>query len=456
MRSVSIITARLCLAVFFGFFLLNTQAQQNSPFSRYGIGEYYNSQHTISRSMGGLTASYADGVNNNVGQSVNFNNPATYSSFYMVTYDLGFTIDSRTMLSNTPTGKFTSNNFIPSYLAVGIPIKKAKGLGLAFGLKPVSSISYSIENRAKVANDSLLTIYEGSGGLNQVFVGLGKKWKNFSAGFNTGYNFGRKEIATRKTFVNDTVSYYQSISSSSTNFGGVFLSGGLQYEVNLHKKSDASNKTVEAYFLRFGLTGTLQQNLKATQNQIRQTYTVGTNGDIRIDSVQDQFNIKGNIALPSTYTAGVTLHKTVANSRGLFEIWSVGLEYTSTQWTKYRFYEQPDKLSNSYQYRLGVQLSPDPANGSGYWSNVNYRAGFYLGKDYIDPDGNGLKQYGVSFGAGLPIRKWRSYDNQFTVLNTALQFGKRGSSVNNVTESYVQFSIGMSLSDLWFQKRKYD
>ncbi|MEK7198910.1 MAG: hypothetical protein AAB212_03185, partial [Bacteroidota bacterium] len=68
---MSITIDRLCLAVFFGFSLLNTQAQQNSPFSRYGLGEYYTNQHVISRSMGGLTAAYADGLNNNVGQSVN-------------------------------------------------------------------------------------------------------------------------------------------------------------------------------------------------------------------------------------------------------------------------------------------------------------------------------------------------------------------------------------------------
>jgi hypothetical protein len=92
---------------------------------------------------------------------------------------------------------------------------------MAFGLKPLSSISYSIETRERIAGDSLQTIYEGSGGLNQVFVGIGKKWKGFSVGFNTGYNFGRKDIATRKAFINDTVNYYQSKTSSLTNFGGV-------------------------------------------------------------------------------------------------------------------------------------------------------------------------------------------------------------------------------------------
>ena len=456
MRSVSTITARLCLALLFGFFLLSSEAQQNSPFSRYGIGEYYTNQHIISRSMGGLTAAYADGLNNNVGQSINFNNPATYGSFYVVTLDLGLTIDSRSLISNNPTGKFTTNNFIPSYLAVGIPLKKAKGWGFAFGLKPLSSISYSIENRGRTAGDSLQTIYQGSGGLNQFFIGLGKKWKNLSIGFNTGYNFGSKEINIRKTFINDTVSYYQSNSSTLTDFSGVFLSGGLQYEMSLKQKNNTEAKTIENYLLRFGLTGTLKQNLSATQSQSKHTYTVSASGDIKIDSIAELNDVKGIIALPSTYAVGLTFHKTITNGRGVFEMWSIGAEYTATQWTKYRYYDQPDRLSDSWQMKFGVQFCPDPISNRGYWGNVNYRAGLFVGKDYINADGNGLKQYGVSFGAGLPVKKWRAYDNQFTFLNTALQIGKRGSGVNNITENFFQFSLGISLTDLWFQPRKYD
>ena len=57
---------------------------------------------------------------------------------------------------------------------------------------------------------------------------------------------------------------------------------------------------------------------------------------------------------------------------------------------------------------------------------------------------------------GLPIRKYRSYDYQFTILNVALQLGQRGSSINNFKESFLQFTVGYSLSDVWFNKRKYD
>jgi hypothetical protein len=457
MRSVSTIIARLCLAFLPVFFLLTSEAQQNSPFTRFGLGEYYTNQHVISRSMGGLTAAYADGLNNNVGQSINIGNPATYSGMYVTTFDLGFTIDSRTLNSKTPLSKFNTNNFIPSYITIGIPLSKAKGLGLAFGLKPISNISYSIQTNERIAADSLATVYEGSGGMNQAFVGIGKKWKGFSIGFNTGFNFGRKEIITRKIFLNDTVNYYNAKSGTNTSFSGLFLEGGLQYEFSLHKKEVVETKTISNYLVRFGLTGTLKQNMNALQDVTKQTYVVNsTSGDIKVDSVFEQSNVKGTIALPSTYAAGITFHKTVASPSGLFEMWSIGAEYTATQWTKYRFYNAADQLNDSWQFKIGTQFCPGPGPGSGYWSSVNYRLGYHMGKDYLNPDGNGLKKYGFSFGAGLPVRKWRTFDNQFTFLNTAFEFGKRGSGVNNITESYFQVSLGMSLSDLWFIKRKYD
>lgn len=457
MRSVSTILFRIsCCFLVTGISIFNANAQENSPFTRYGLGDFYNGSHAISRALGGLGVAYSDGTNNNVGQAINFMNPATYGQFFMVSYDLGLTIDSRNLRSENPAGKFRSNYFYPSYLGVGVPLNKDKGWGMAFGLRPLSRISYSVINREKVVGDSLATVYEGSGGLNQAFIGVGKKWKNLSVGFNTGFNFGRKEISTKKTFINDTTFFYQSNSSTLTTFSGVFFNPGFQYEFTVGRKVIEQTKTTNSYKIIIGGSAMLAQRLSASQDQKRETFVETQSGDITVDSISNTTDIKGRIQMPATYAAGITLHKTSSNNRGTFEMWSIGAEYTTTQWTKYRFYGQPDQLNNSWQFKVGAQLCPDPLNGRSYWSNVNYRVGAFFGKDYLNPDGNGLKHVGFSLGAGLPIKKWNNYDRQFTILNTALQFGKRGSSVNNITESYVQFTLGISLTDLWFQKRKYD
>ena len=46
-------------------------AQDNSPYSRYGIGDLVPSTNIANRSMGGISAGYTDYL------SVNFNNPAS-------------------------------------------------------------------------------------------------------------------------------------------------------------------------------------------------------------------------------------------------------------------------------------------------------------------------------------------------------------------------------------------
>jgi len=457
MRSVSLTMFRFFTVLVFGFPLLSAHAQENSPFSRYGMGDWNQGQHIISRAIGGLGAAYADGTSNNNGQSINFMNPATYSNLYMVSYDVGLTIDSRTLRSNNPDGKFVSNNLIPSYFALGIPINKARNIGMAFGLKPLSRVNYSITEAGRAAGDSISSLYQGSGGLNQVFLGFGKRWKGLNIGFNTGVNFGRKEVSTMVGFINDTVTYHKSKSTSLTNFSGFFLSAGTQYEFTIKTKNYPSIKTVNKYMVRLGLTGNLGSSLNATQDIDHTTFSYSTSGVITtIDTVYAKNKIKGTINMPASYAAGITLRKTTQAPRGLFDIWSLGAEYTATKWSQYRFMGQTDQVTDNWMFKIGATFSPDPVSGRSYWGAVNYRLGFFTGKDYVDADGKGLKMYGASFGAGIPIRKWNTYNNQYAIVNTSLQFGKRGDSKNNITEGFFRLSFGLSLSDIWFVKRKYD
>ena len=163
MRLVSTITKikhRLGFLLLLGSFTAN--AQENSPFSRYGLGDIFPGQHIVNRGLGGITAAYRDPL----GQSVNFSNPASYSSLALVTYDIGITIDNRKLRSAGLIKKFNSTNFTPSYVVLGLPISKKKNIGLAFGLRPISKINYSIIDSRRVDGiDSLSSLYEGNGGL---------------------------------------------------------------------------------------------------------------------------------------------------------------------------------------------------------------------------------------------------------------------------------------------------
>lgn len=420
-----------------GFLLLlgslTTIAQENSPFSRYGIGDLFAGQNIVNRGLGGLSAPYADG------QSINFYNPASYSSNKVVTFDIGLNVDNRNLKSENPLNKFSSTNFTPSYFAIALPINAKRNLGAAFGLRPISRINYSVQEIKRLPGiDSIGTIYEGNGGLYQIFAGMGKRWGGLSVGFNTGYNFGRKETNTRVVPLNDTVFYYESNSRTTTNYGKVFFSGGVQYRI-------ATGKTSA---LTLGVSTNLKQSLNAKQDVMRETFSTssGRSDTARVTAFE-ALDQKGTIEIPSSFTAGLSF----GSPNGL-----IGFEYETSKWSDFKFYGQPDKLSDYWQFRLGGQFIPNPNSVTNYWSRVTFRGGVNFGTDYIDADGKGLKTSGVSVGASLPIRKWRSFDNQYTNINIAIEVGKRGSKDNNITENYFRFSVGFSLSDIWFIPRRYD
>jgi hypothetical protein len=457
----------LRLTPFIGLFcfIAPLKAQINSPFSRFGVGnEVYNSQNAANQGMGGLTAAYTPNMNGAFGQSINFNNPASYGGIYMTTFDIGLNLSNNILKRTTPAGKEKSTYLIPNYIAVGVPISKAKKIGFAFGLRPLTQINYSVNDFDPYIStdkiiDSIYTNYKGEGGINQVFLGLGKSWKNLSIGMNTGYNLGRRKIDVVKALLYniDSTSFFQSLSTTNTSFGGVFLNLGIQGEFSLSSSINSVTKDKSEYTLSYGGTYTLDQKLSGKQDILRSNGTFTSSQETPVDTALYQKDISGKVELPSTITAGIALHKKITTVRGSYDQWVIGLELNHSNWRDgYRFYGATDQVRNATMFRAGAQLSPNPFTFESYWSTVTYRFGVFSGKDYININNNGLNVQGLTLGLGLPIRKYRSYDYQFTLLNLALQMGQRAGGASNFKENFVQFTVGYSLSDVWFNKRKYD
>ena len=442
-------------------FLTPSKAQINSPFSRYGLGnENLNGQNATSQGMGGFSTAYTSGMNGSYGQSINFNNPASYGNIFMTTFDLGLNFNQTTLKRTTPTANQKSAYLVPNYLAIGVPISKEHKIGFAFGLQPLTSIHYSVNEYMKIrSGDSLYNNYKGDGGLNQLFIGVGKAWKYASLGINTGYNFGRKDISTIKTILYnpDSSYFYQSKSSTNTYFGGLFLKIGLLGEIPLSEINHPLTKEKTEYTFSYGLTYALDQSLAGKQDITRTIGAYSSAAEAPLDTALSTINTPGTIKIPSTLSAAIAFHKKQTVTRGSYDQWVLGFEINQSSWKdKYQFYGKQDMLSNSTMFRTGLQYNPDPYAFESYWSTVIYRAGFFIGKDYVNIDNNGLKVSGFTLGLGLPVRKYRSYDYQFTIINLALQVGQRGTSVNNFKESFMQLTLGYSLSDVWFNKRKYD
>jgi long-subunit fatty acid transport protein len=247
--------------------------------------------------------------------------------------------------------------------------------------------------------------------------------------------FGTKEYASRINFLNDSIPYKSSNAADSTRFGGVFFNAGIQYKIQLNEKVT----------LRLGAHGNLQTTMRAKRNITRQTADFSTNtGLIEIDSIYTGQDESGTIIHPSTWGVGFVIHHETQ--------WLFGGEINFGNWSDYRYYGATDNMVNNWTARLGAQILPNYKADS-YFSRMAYRVGASFGTDNVKLN-NTIPQYSFTFGLGLPVRR-NVYTNQYTTINTAFEIGFRGNRQNDIRESLFRVSLGLNLSDIWFNKPKY-
>jgi hypothetical protein len=264
-----------------------------------------------------------------------------------------------------------------------------------------------------------------------------------SLGVNLGYLFGKKDYSSRRSLINDSVEYLRANYQTKTTFGNFFVSVGAQYKFPLNTEKRIS--------LTLGAFGNWNQNLDASQDVLRETFVFDPNmGALRLDSVSDQKDIRGKLIYPASFTVGFIAEKPPMGREGG---WLLGIDFTQQNWDNYRINGQADSVQNNWELRTGAQFHP--ATKRNYFSNVSYRAGFSIGQDYIKVQ-NKLPLIGASFGLGLPLPITRQSPNQASIIQLAFEYSKRGNNDNLLRESLFRISLGFSLSDFWFQKRKYD
>ncbi len=467
MHSVNLITNRfkaLAILMISVWSYATVQAQDNSPYSRYGLGDLFSGQNIVNKGMGGFAAAYSDyGI---VGAPFNINmvNPASLGflsntkNFSNTIFDLGSEVGARTLKSTVNTDKYTSNNAMISYLQIGFPIsstkmeKKGKFWGLSFGLRPLTRINYKVEQNGRISNvDSVNTLFEGTGGTNQAnvstgfrIIGKGKHKNEFSIGVSSGYTFGNKTYSTRTSLINDTVTYYKGNTEVQSRFGGVFLNTGTQYEMHFNA----------AGTLRLGAYANLQQNLQAKQNTINETFGYdGNGGVIRIDSVAITNDVPGKVVIPTTMGAGFTYQSNNKN-------WLLGADFEMGNWASYRYYNQSENVINNWTLRAGVEFYPakSTAANNHYWNYIKYRTGFYYGPDNIKLT-EVRYHYAATFGATLPLTTPRYIQSrgEYVAMHTSFELGARGNKqTSQLRENFMRFNIGISMNARWFQKRSYE
>ena len=100
---------------------------------------------------------------------------------------------------------------------------------------------------------------------------------------------------------------------------------------------------------------------------------------------------------------------------------------------------------------IGGFYIPEFDSFSKYWKRVVYRTGVRFENTGLKVNNEPIKEFGISFGVGLPVGRI------FSNANIGLEVGKRGTTnANLVEENFVNFQLSLSLNDRWFEKPKFN
>ncbi|MGZ4049634.1 MAG: hypothetical protein ACXVNN_09740, partial [Bacteroidia bacterium] len=171
-------TASKFKSIVFAFFVLNTlyainnfsfaQKSTSSPYSRYGVGDVSGKGYGQSFAMGGTNIAMQNDTLQFANIFINNGNPASYTNNRLTTAELGANYN-RVRLESTTTKK-TINNASLAYVSLAFPIKR--WWGSSVGLIPYSSVGYKVSDNEVIQNvGSVNFLYEGDGGINQVYWG---------------------------------------------------------------------------------------------------------------------------------------------------------------------------------------------------------------------------------------------------------------------------------------------
>lgn len=415
----------LVLNVFFSVYTFS-QTRISSPYSRYGLGDLQNAKYIGNLAMGGIGIAYRQP------SSVNYSNPASYTVFDTNAFVLETGINSQTVKLSTNNQNQRSNYTSLSHLAFGFPV--TKWWGSSIGLLPYSHVGYKISNYETLSEiGKIKYLYEGSGGLNQFYVGNAFQLKNLSVGVNAAYIFGYLD-RTITVSSPDSIYYLALRLSNGTRINGFHYNLGLQYEKKINTD----------WTMQVGLVYSATAKLNAKRDSFAYTFfSSGEDYEKIKDTIIDAENTKGKINLPYSLGGGIIIKKS--------NILMMGFDYQMQNWNNYSSFGEKDSLKNSWVTSFGMEYTPIHTNLSSYWKRVHYRVGARYAKTYLQLRNNQLSESAVSFGFGLPLKRSK------TSFNIGFELGQRGTLENNlIKEQFGRIILNVSFNEFWFFKRRFE
>ncbi len=420
----------------------------NSPYTRFGLGDLYNNRPVAVLSQGGTAVTWTNTC------AANFANPAALGSLDLTSYELGVNgrYSKYSSASDYSAGATAGiNNLSLSFPIfnplnqLGLVKKRTWKWGMGIGLNPYSGIDYNIVQKGTDPGfGSTTRVYTGRGGLYQLQWANGFRFKELQVGISLGYLFGKSQYYRAIQF-NDLPYSTSDIFSDDVLYSGISVRPGIQYELTLTKKrtdeTDDDFRRRDKLRLVMGATASLIPSMTAAN-----TYSYSRRQNGANEVVEEATNDKKAVTMPTTLTGGLRL--TQDNN------WSIAAEYEAANWGDYKKpFQTTETFANTWAFRAGGEWTPNYKSFGNYWNRVSYRAGYMMGTDPRVILSQQITNSAITFGMGFPVRLPRGLPS---FVNLGVEVGKQGAK-DLIQQDYAKLTLGFSLNDnTWFFHRKFD
>lgn len=408
------------LLAFIGTCLLpyQTMAQTNggSSYSIFNIGDINTGSTAASVGRGGIEAGVpTPGIINSI-------NPAGWGDLEYVTIQFGLNFQQYQV--SDARGTVSQNNTKIQEFAVAFPYAKNNGGTIAFSLRPYSTVNYRTQLERDVPTiDSTtrgLINYNGHGGISRAQLGSSyspAEW--LTLGLAGNMYFGSITTTSSVTFANST------LNPATYDKFDRYVGYGATLGLVVQPSED----------IRVGIAAETGGTLN--RDRLERSTTIENNSRF-IDTTETS---ESDLKLPIRLTAGVSA---VTGRFGL------ALEGNTQLWSTDQF----STARNSMRVAAGVDRLPNPSVNATGFERWTFRFGGFFENTYYLLPGGGISHYGVTLGARYPITGTNAL-NASTAIDLGLEFGKRGTTANGLTEElYGRVTVGLAVSELWFVRRR--
>ncbi len=403
------------------FFILIQLAQAQSVYSFQGLGSLNHQGMPNNVGMGEV------GIGAPTIWHINTQNPANLVFNTFSTFQLGVEVDRRNFTGQEVTGSDTDGGL--RFLGFAFPIMPGKWSS-SISILPLSSVSYNTFSEGDIIGTggdvSQISNNRGEGGLTNLIWGNGFSIKNIQVGMKFIYTFGSIENSSTFSIGGVDVPLTNGSFQELESYSDINFQFGLGYR---HKLS-------EERFLNFGFIYSPKSSLNGNSElTLTRLSITGTELDtVNLGTEKIQFD------LPTSLGYGMSYEK--------LNHYKIGFDLETQLWSDAGNDNQ--NFDNSVKFAFGGSWVPDFDNVNSLWKRAKYSAGFNYHKLPYIVNNQSLIDFGINFGASLPV-------NGFSSLDLAFKWGQLGETTNGlIKETYYKVVIGATINDRWFIKRKYD